>query len=168
MGGMKVSVRPPTVSINPGKVLQQQAKPEASAAADKPEASAEEDVPFTAEQLKVALKMYVDSLGPAKKHNLLMVWTSCPQRIEGGTIHITVTNKPLASLLEQERPDMLEMIRTHLRNRQISLEVSVELPPEAPVTKMLTNNERFELLAQKNPVLHEMKQKFDLDTETPH
>lgn len=169
MGATKVSVRPPTVSINPGKVMQQQAKPETAASENGAEAQPkEEDVPFTQEQLKVALRGYIDSLGPAKKHNLLVIWTSNPYQTEGNTIRITVTSKTLASLLEQEKPDMLETVRGRLRNRQITLDVVVELPPEAPVTKMLSNNERFELLAQKNPVLHEMKQKFDLDTETPH
>ena len=169
MGATKVSVRPPTVSINPGRVMQQQAKPEAVLPTENgSEVSKEEDVPFTPEQLKVALRTYIDSLGPAKKHNLLVIWTSNPYQTEGNTIRITVTSKTLASLLEQEKPDMLEMIRTQLRNRQVALEVVVELPPEAPVTKILTNNERFELLAQKNPVLNDMKRMFDLDTETPH
>lgn len=169
MGATKVSVRPTTVSINPGRVMQQQAKPESAASAESTaEAPKEEDIPFTPEQLKVALRAYIDSLGPAKKHNLLVIWTSNPHQTEGNTIRVTVPSKTLASLLEQEKPDMLEMIRTRLRNRGVSLEVTVELPPEAPVTKILTNNERFELLAQKNPVLRDMKQMFDLDTETPH
>lgn len=148
---------------------QQQVKPDAATASQsQTEAPKEEDVPFTQEQLKVALRSYIDSLGPAKKHNLLVIWTSSPYQTEGNTIRVTVTSKTLASLLEQEKPEMLEMVRARLRNRQVALEVVVELPPEAPVTKMLTNNERFELLAQKNPVLNEMKQKFDLDTESPH
>lgn len=140
----------------------------AAAGENQAETPKEEDVPFTQEQLKVALRGYIDSLGPAKKHNLLVIWTSNPYQTEGNTIRVTVTSKTLASLLEQEKPEMLEMVRARLRNRQVTLEIVVELPPEAPVTKILSNNERFDLLAQKNPVLNEMKQKFDLDTETPH
>jgi len=167
VGAAKVmATRPQTVSINPNKVMQQ-AKPETTVdkVEDKP---TEQDQPFTPEQLKEALKFYVESLTPAKKHNLLVIWKEHKHQIDGNIIRITVTNRVQATLLEQEKPDMLDMVRGRIKNRQVALEVVVELPPEAPVAKMLTNNERFEMMAEKNPVLREMKQIFDLDTETPH
>lgn len=159
--------RPQTISINPGKVMQQ-VKVDTASPEKKAETHTEEDAPYTPEQLDAAVKAYIESLGPAKKHNLLVIWTSSPYKIVGHIVQLTVTSKTLASLLDQEKPDMLDMIRARLKNRQISLEVIVELPPEAPVTKMLSNNERFELIAAKNPILKQMKQAFDLDTETPH
>jgi len=168
MGSARVMpTRPQTVSINPNKVMQQ-AKPEIKSNETESDAPREADKPFTKEECMAALKMYIDSLGPAKKHNLVVVWASSPYQIIGNTIQIKVENKLLASLLEQEKGDMLDMIRACLNNRQVTLEVIVELPPEAPVQKLLSNNDRFEMLAQKNPILHEMKSVFDLDTESPH
>lgn len=162
-----MGTRPQTISINPGKVMQQ-AKTETATPENKTEPSFGEDVPYTPEQLSAALKTYIDSLGPAKKQNLLIIWTDNKHRIDGHLIRITATNKVQANLLEQEKPDMLDMIRARLKNRQVALEITVELPPEAPVAKILSNNERFDILAGKNPVLADMKQRFDLDTETPH
>lgn len=167
-GAAKVlAVRPQTVSINPGKVMQQ-AKPEPASAEQKDEKPEEQDSPYTRAELEAALGGYIASLGPAKKQNLLVIWTNNPRKVEDHSIRITATSKIQASLLEQEKPDMLDMIRGRLKNRQISLEIVVELPPAEAVVKMLSNNERFELMAARNPVLADMKRVFDLDTETPH
>lgn len=169
MGSAKIMPSgPQTISINPGKVLQQvKTDPKAAeqTAEDKPKF---EDKPFTEEECKAALKMYVDSLGSNKKQNLLTIWTTNTHNIKGHVIQIIATSKIQANLLEEEKGDMLEMIRNCLQNRQVSLEILIELPAAAPVQKVLTNNERFDLLAAKNPVLLEMKRVLELDTETPH
>ena len=168
MGSAKVMpTRPQTISINPNKVLQQ-AKPEAKEEEQTIQNPQEQDKPFTVDQCKAALQQYIDTLAPNKKHNLLVIWTSNKFEIKEGLIQVVATSKIQANLLEEERSDMLDMIRGILKNRQLNLEVLIELPPEAPVQKILSNNERFDLLASKNPVLLEMKRVFDLDTETPH
>lgn len=158
--------RPQSISINPDKVMKQ-GKPDVKGQ-EEAEQSFGQDKSFTTEDCKKALQSYIASLGPNKKHNLAVVWSTNAHRIEGNTIHIIATSRIQASLLEEERSDMLDMIRAELQNRQVALQVTVELPPEAPVQKLVGNNERFEMLAAKNPILHEMKRVFDLDTETPH
>lgn len=168
MGSAKVMpIGPKTLSINPGKVMQQ-AKPEIKEEAAQDNTPKAEDKPFTTDECQTAIKVYVDSLGPSKKQNLLTIWTTNNYKITGSVIQITATSKIQANLLEEEKGDMLDMIRARLKNRQVSLEIVIELPPETPVQKVLSNNERFEMLATKNPVLQEMKRVFELDTETPH
>lgn len=169
LGSAKVmATRPQTVSINPAKVLQQ-VKPDQNKQEQlETNTHTGQDQVFTEEEANAALSKYIESLSSSKKQNLYVTWTGSSYKFVGTTVHITVSSKILANLLEEEKADMLEMLRGVLNNKQVSLEVTIELPPEAPVQKILSNNERFELLAANNPVLQEMKKIFDLDTETPH
>lgn len=155
-----------TISINPEKVMKKaEVKTEGDSAVN--QLPVQEDQPFTEEDLRNALSEYIDSLKAAGKRSLYVTWTNFPYRIEGSLIEIKITNKIQESELEKEKPDMLEPIREKLRNKSISLKVIVELPPEKKGPVYLTNHERFELMAQSNPVLHEMRRAFELDTETP-
>lgn len=167
-GTAKLAIpKPSTISINPNKVLQQ-VKPLQQEQSSTEPVSEIRNAPFTEEDLKAALDTYVQGLTPAKKHNLATIWTTSPIRFEGCMIHLTVTNKIQESLLEQERIDMLDQIRGKLNNREISLSVKLELPPEIKTNKILSNKERYESMASRNPALEQMKQQFQLDIESPH
>jgi DNA polymerase-3 subunit gamma/tau len=155
-----------TISINPEKVLKK-AEVKTGVESSVNQFPVQEDQPFTEEDLRNALSDYIESLKAAGKQSLYVTWTNFPYRIKGSLIEIKITNKIQGSELEKEKPDMLEQIRKKLRNKNISLNVILELPPEKKGPVCLTNHERFELMAQSNPVLHEMRRLFELDTETP-
>ncbi len=164
--GDKMAVKPITVSINPDKVLKSShpvnSRPEQVSGSSE---NISPKVEFT--DIDTALSEYIQGLSASRKHNLHTIWNSCPYRTENSGVKITVTNKVQESLLEQEKPDFLDMIRQRTGNREIMLEVMLELPPEQSGTKYLTNKERFDAMAAQNPILNKLQDFLGLDVETP-
>lgn len=117
--------------------------------------------------LSTALSDYVQGLSKQKKHNLYTIWNGCPYHVEDGVIKITVTNKIQESLLLQEKQDMLELLRPLTGEKNLDFLVILELPPEQAGAKYLTNKERFDQIAEQNPILSQLQQMLGFDVETP-
>jgi hypothetical protein len=109
----------------------------------------------------------VQGLSKQKKHNLYTIWNGCPYNVEDGVIKITVTNKIQESLLLQEKQDMLELLRPLTGEKNLDFLVILELPPEQAGAKYLTNKERFDQIAEQNPILSQLQQMLGFDVETP-
>lgn len=160
-------VKPITVSINPAKVLKN-----ASISAEEKTDEPEKEEPEVREEreripLSIALSDYVQGLSGQKKHNLHTIWNGCPYQVEDNLIKITVTNKIQESLLLQERQDMLELLRARSGEKNLDLSVTLELPPEQAGVKYLTNKERFDKMAEQNPLLGRLQQMLGFDVDTP-
>lgn len=77
------------------------------------------------------------------------------------TLHLT--NPVEESLVENFRRDLLQFLRDQLQNSDLNIAVSLE---ETSGTKVIyTAKEKFEHLAEKNPFLHELKDRLGLDWE---
>jgi hypothetical protein len=87
--------------------------------------------------------------------------------VEDNLIKITVTNKIQESLLLQERQDMLELLRARSGEKNLDLSVTLELPPEQAGVKYLTNKERFDKMAEQNPLLGQLQHMLGFDVDTP-
>ncbi|WP_428330401.1 DNA polymerase III subunit gamma/tau [Mucilaginibacter sp.] len=96
------------------------------------------------------------------KKNLLTIFISNPPKLVGpDSYEVIVENKVQENLFRDERPNMLNFLRTALRN--FNIEISVRVDEKAVVKKPYTASEKFQHMAAKNPALAELRTKFNLD-----
>ena len=135
------------------------------------EALPEEDDPYlkgdakddyTHEQFGKCWSEYAAKLKAEGKKNLLTIFTSSPPKlIAPGSYEIIVENKVQENIFRDERPYLLNFLRSSLRN--FNIEVSVRVDEKAVVKRPYTSSEKFQHMAAKNPALVELKNKFNLD-----
>ncbi|MBD2757513.1 DNA polymerase III subunit gamma/tau [Spirosoma validum] len=83
--------------------------------------------------------------------------------LEGTTIHLTLDNTLQVGFLTELKPDLLGYLRTELQNSQIQLEHKVTVQE---VKKMIySSQDKFNYLAEKNPVLHELRKVLNLEVD---
>jgi DNA polymerase-3 subunit gamma/tau len=78
-------------------------------------------------------------------------------------IIITFTNSVKLMILEKFKTDLIKHLKSVLNNRHIKLET--ELKEEESSKIPYTNREKFEYLAEKKPILNELKDRLGLDPD---
>jgi DNA polymerase-3 subunit gamma/tau len=122
--------------------------------------TAKED--FTAEQFAKSWNDFANRLKADGKKNLLTIFISNPPKLVAPNAYeLIVENKVQENLFRDERPNLLNFLRTTLRN--FDIEVSVRIDEIAVVKRPYTAAEKFQHMAAKNPALIDLKNKFNLD-----
>lgn len=80
------------------------------------------------------------------------------------TIKLRLDNFVQLDLLNTLKPDLLKYLRHGLLNSNIMLEAIIATD-ETSKKMIYTSNDKFKYLAEKYPILEEMKKKFGLDTD---
>ncbi len=118
------------------------------------------DKPFTDDELsEVWSKLAESRKDQAATYQLL----SRGYLREGNTLVIHLNNPVEDPLLQSMKTDLVSYLRESLGNNSLQLR---SLMFEVAANKMIyTNKEKFEAMAQKNPLLLEMRDKFGLDPD---
>ena len=74
---------------------------------------------------------------------------------------IVVENKVQETAFRDERPNLLNFLRTTLRN--FDIEVTVRIDEKEVIKRPYTAIEKFQYMAAKNPAMVDLKNKFNLD-----
>jgi DNA polymerase-3 subunit gamma/tau len=83
--------------------------------------------------------------------------------LDGTTIHITLDNTLQVGYLTEVKPELLGYLRSQLQNSQIQIEHEVRLQE---VKKMIYSpQDKFNYLAEKNPLLHELRKALNLEVD---
>lgn len=83
--------------------------------------------------------------------------------LEGTTIHLTLDNTLQVDFLTELKPELLTYLRKELQNSQIQIEHQVVIQE---VKKMIySSQDKFNFLAEKNPLLHELRKVLNLDVD---
>lgn len=77
------------------------------------------------------------------------------------TIHLS--NQVEEPLLQSVKPQLTEFLRQRLHNSKINITSQVKVVQSQKIA--YTNKEKFDKLAEKNPILNELKKRLDLDTD---
>jgi DNA polymerase-3 subunit gamma/tau len=137
-------------------------KPEDGPTEDDPYLKGTDKEPFTFDQF---LKLWNEYTAKVKKEGRMTVLTifnsQAPKQLGPYQFEIAVENKIQESLFKAEKPDLLNFMRTQLRN--FELDVHPRVDEHAVIKKPYTSQEKFLYMAQKNPGLLELKKKFNLD-----
>ncbi len=133
--------------------------------ADEPELlSGAERTPFTHDQLLKEWHVFADRLKAENKINLFTLMTAnAPQLLADFKVGVTVENPIQQDLLNTSKIDILNELRTKLRNFAIDL-VPVEVTNEV-ARKPYTAQEKYQAMVAKNPTLDMLRKTFNLGLE---
>jgi DNA polymerase-3 subunit gamma/tau len=97
-----------------------------------------------------------------KAPTLYTIFTSVTPIVLGSeTFEVPVSNKVQELAFRDERPYLLNFLRTTLKN--FSIEVNARVDEQTVARRPYTAMEKFQYLAAKNPQLIELKNRFNLD-----
>ncbi|MBT6746993.1 MAG: DNA polymerase III subunit gamma/tau [Flavobacteriales bacterium] len=119
---------------------------------------------FTIEQLLPLWKEYANKVRADKKESLYTTYVKHkPTILDNFVIELKVENKVQFADVNRETADMLPFLREKLNNYSISVKpfiIKQELKDVA-----YTSVDKFKRMAEKNPTLLKLKERFDLDLD---
>jgi DNA polymerase-3 subunit gamma/tau len=116
--------------------------------------------PFTKEQLETLWNTFAEQ---RKQFQLDYQLLSQPFNLKDNQIIILLTNPIQETALNGIRNELTAFLREGLQNNSIS--ISSELKTEENKKVIYTNREKFEYLAEKNPMLLELRERLGLDMD---
>ena len=123
------------------------------------------ETPFTQKDLEASWKNYATKIGLEGKHNLSSILKEkTPIIIDDFVLEITLNNKVQEEVLNEEKSNILGFLKKSLINNSIQLNIIIrEL--EKQEIKAYTPEDKFKEMAEKNPILLEMKDQFGLELD---
>ncbi len=134
-------------------------------ATDEPELlNGDERTPFTYDELLASWHAFADKLKAENKINLFTLMTANPPQLKADSqVGVVVENSIQRDLLNASKIDILNDLRTKLRNFAINLE---PIEQATDVTrKPYTAQEKYQVMAAKNPALDNLRKAFNLGLE---
>jgi DNA polymerase-3 subunit gamma/tau len=124
-----------------------------------------ENKPFTKEQLDNYWKAFAQSRITDGGYNSEQVILNKPIELTGNgtTILLKLDSQTQMGQLNDFKPVLLEYLRRNLKN--YSLELQAEIAPQDAKKMIYTSQEKFKYLAEKHPVLQDLKARLGLDLE---
>lgn len=116
--------------------------------------------PFTEEKLREAWNEYAEQ---RKKFQAEYQMLSQPYKLEGNLIIVDLLSPVHETMLNAIKSELTGYLREKLRNNTIQVTGHVQSDDAKKV--IYTNREKFDFLAEKNPMLRELKDRLGLDTE---
>jgi len=121
------------------------------------------DNELTLQGISDAVTQFAEEKNKSGNKQLFATLTSSKINLVGTTILIELNNEVQREMLMVIKQDMLDALRLILCNKQAQLEITVsEIIGEIKAYKP---NDKFKMMAEKNPSLIEFKKRFDLDIE---
>lgn len=114
---------------------------------------------FTPEQLAVKWKEYLKQI--TDRPNLCSTLANVPEIEDGNKLVLNIGNSVQEEDVRQIKIQLLSWLRKELRNSGIELTTKFEKIESERI--FYSDSEKLQILMQKNSVLNELKQKFNLD-----
>lgn len=115
--------------------------------------------PFSAEQLAEKWKEFLNQL--VDRPNLRSTLSNVPEISEGNKLVLKVGNSIQEMEIRLVKPELITWLRKELRNSGIEMTTLLEKVESERM--IFSDSERMQMMIQKNPLLYELKQKFNLD-----
>ncbi len=107
-------------------------------------------------------KQYAEDHAADGPRSLYTTLVGAEPSIEDNLIRFKVINRIQERDLSECKGALLESLRASLNN--VKLQLSIELEEQQEVRKeFLTEREKYARMAEKNPLLEELRKRFDLD-----
>ncbi|MFD0939522.1 DNA polymerase III subunit gamma/tau [Pedobacter boryungensis] len=123
-------------------------------------ATGNEKQEFTEEQFLEFWKIYTQKAKDADKIHLYTLMNNDPI-LNGTEITVLVENLALESTLQDEKIELLNFLRTALKN--FDLQIVSRRAENTQKKRIYTNKDKYSYLIEKNPQLEEMRKRFNLD-----
>lgn len=118
------------------------------------------DQPFTEDQLRAAWMEFAEQ---RKKFQAEFQMLSAPYELRDRQVVVTLLSPVHETMLNNIKSEITSFLREKLQNT--SLQVTGDLKGADEKKVIYTNREKFDYLADKNPVLKELKERLGLDTD---
>ncbi len=115
---------------------------------------------FTADQFYELWKVYTQKAKDQDKIHLYTLMNNDPL-LNGTEITVLVENSALESTLLDEKIELLNFLRTALKN--FDLQIVVKRAENLGAKRIYTNKDKYAYMVDKNPQLEEMRRRFNLD-----
>jgi DNA polymerase-3 subunit gamma/tau len=122
--------------------------------------SGNEKESFTDEQFLDLWKVYTQKAKDADKIHLFTLMNNDPI-INGTEITVLVENLALESTLQDEKVDLLNFLRSALKN--YDLQITTKKAENNTKKRIYTNKDKYAYMVEKNPQLEELRKRFNLD-----
>jgi DNA polymerase-3 subunit gamma/tau len=117
---------------------------------------------FTFDDFLKLWNVHAAAIKAEGKMSLFTIFISeAPRQLGPFLFEIVVENKVQENLFKTEKPNLLNFLRTKLKN--FSLDVNARVDEREVVKRPYTSQEKFQYMAAKNPELIELKKRFNLD-----
>ena len=118
---------------------------------------------FTQENLNNCWLKYASEKQNEGKHNLLSILRDKEAILKDDyNIFVSLDNKVQEEVLNEEKSNILGYLKAELENDKITLKIDVR-PIKEEEMKAYTPEDKFKKMANKNPHLLTLKEKFDLE-----
>ncbi|MGZ3757319.1 MAG: DNA polymerase III subunit gamma/tau [Mucilaginibacter sp.] len=129
---------------------------------DDPYLKGNDKEPFTFDDFLKLWNVHAATIKAEGKMSLFTIFISeVPKQLGPYLFEIVVENKVQENLFKTEKPNLLNFLRTKLKN--FSLDVNARVDEREVVKRPYTSQEKFQYMAAKNPELIELKKRFNLD-----
>ncbi|MCH2214451.1 MAG: DNA polymerase III subunit gamma/tau [Flavobacteriales bacterium] len=122
--------------------------------------------PFNLNDLWAAWKEYAAKIKEQDKQSYYVTLTKHdPIMLEENQIQFLVDNHVQVSDIDQDRSNLMEFLREALNNWKIQLKVVIDEAEKKDGDSLYDPADKFKAMAEKNPLLKDFKDRFDLDIE---
>lgn len=115
--------------------------------------------PFTAEQLAAKWSEFMSQL--VDRPNLRSTLSNVPEITDGNNLLLRIGNSIQEMEIRLVKPELVTWLRKELRNSGIEMTTQIEKVESERM--IFSDSEKMQMMMQKNPLLYELKQKFNLD-----
>jgi DNA polymerase-3 subunit gamma/tau len=116
---------------------------------------------FTPSQFLTYWKQYTTKAMQDDKIHLYTLLSSNEPVVEGNIVTVLVENIALESTLQEEKIELLNYLRSSLKNFDIQLHTKKVEAKQS--NRIYSNKDKYAYLAEKNPALEEFRKRFNLD-----
>jgi hypothetical protein len=116
--------------------------------------------PFSEEQLRTAWNTFAEQ---RKKFQAEYQLLSQPYQLEDRLIVVELLSPVHETMLDNIKSELTAFLREQLKNNTIQVTGRLQSGEEKKI--IYTNREKFDFLAEKNPILKELKDRLGLDTD---
>jgi len=121
---------------------------------------------FNLKELWVTWKAYASKIKAEGKQSYYVTLTKHdPIMLEENQIQFLVDNHVQVSDIDHDRSNLLEYLRENLNNWKIQLSVVIDDEEKKDGDSLYDPSDKFAAMAEKNPLLKDLKNRFDLDIE---
>jgi DNA polymerase-3 subunit gamma/tau len=126
--------------------------------------SGESRMDFNADYLLKYWNEYATKMKNESKINIFTIMTSYPPRLlPDFIIELDIENKLQDDLLQIEKVELLNFLRTELKN--FTIDFKTRILEQIQKKRLYTSNEKYQHMLEKNPTLEEFRKRFSLDLD---
>jgi DNA polymerase-3 subunit gamma/tau len=122
------------------------------------------DVPLNENSLKEVWTMYMQKLGETGKNSLSVIYKNATRAIKSSTIiELTLASQHEREMIDEDKINILQFLRSRLKNSLVDFEFVINQAIQS--TRPFTAEDRFKVMAEKNPVLNDLRNSLGLELE---